>query len=200
MAMFIFFLVSGSGRRKPGDDGVEQIAAPSAHGGRDRLGLAESEPVKIVDRQVVAEIQLVHREQHRASRAAQLLGHRLIHRMNPFPSVNHKQDEVRFGEGELDLAADRLVHDVAGIGDQSSGIDHPEVPAGPFGFPEVPVPRGTGVLGDDRVRPPRIRLKSVDFPTLGRPTIATVGRLMPPAPSSASVKSLLNRSGMGTSA
>ena len=102
-------------------------------------------------RGIVAEVELVHGEEHRALGAAELFGDGLIDRMHSLFAVHQKEDEVRLRQGELHLAADRLVHHLVGVGYQSAGVHQPEVAPAPLGITEMPVPGGAGVLRDDGV-------------------------------------------------
>ena len=108
----------------------------------------------------------------------------------PFLAVHQEDHQVGLLHRQLHLPADGRVHRARSS--RAAGRRCP--PARTAGRPTRPSPKWRSRVVPGRsdtmaARPPTIRLNSVDLPTFGRPTIATVGMLTrPPAPASASVK------------
>ena len=171
-------------------------AAPRSASSRSPLRLARSpaetrnrvaEP-EVVERQcwrggVGQVVQLVHDQEHRPLGAAQLLGDLRVDRMQAVLAVHH---EARSGPPPRPPGPP-----AGGWPGPSSRASRARgrrcPPARSDGRPSRPSPkcRSRVVPASSETmarRPPRMRLKSVDLPTLGRPTMATVGMLMrPPA-------------------
>ena len=164
---------------------IEKISAPLPDRGAHAVRIAEAEPIEIVLRGTPLEIvELVHREHDRSSRLTKPIGDRAVHRIDAFRSIDDEEHEIGLVEGELYLLADRAVHRIVGVGNEPARIHQPEVP--PVPLARLRSDGRASCPGCDETiarRPPRIRLKRVDFPVLGRPTIATVGLLTrPPEP------------------
>ena len=164
-------LDAGQGRGQP----VEQVARALSRQRAHACGFAQAEApehlVGLVAREIV---QLVGDQNHFAFRRAHQLGQFLVERVGSGLGVHHEEQEIGFPDGRESLAAHgpfdlpvAPLHDAAGIGEQEA------VPR-PVGAGEDAVSGYTGSVVHDGLA--RKRLKRVDLPTLGRPTIATVGR------------------------
>jgi hypothetical protein len=151
-------------------DGVEQVAARLADGRRERDRIAETQ---LVERQVgggVGEVvELVDRQQHRALGPAQLGGDLGVHGVESLFPVHQQHHQVRLFHRELHLVADGPVHRVGGVGHQPPGVHQPEAPPAPFGGAEMPVPRGAGLVGDDRLPPPDETVEQGGLPDVRAP-------------------------------
>ncbi len=129
---------------------IEQIAGAAAV---DRRNWYRLPGVEIVELKMIGRARIVHLvgDQHpRAAGVAQHLDHPRIVGMEPGPRIDDQHEEVSFGNGHIDLAANLQIHWDPRIFGDAAGVDQPESPAVPLGACEVAVSSGTSLVADDR--------------------------------------------------
>ena len=106
----------------------------------------------------------------------------LVDGMHSGTPIRDQYDGLSSLDGLDDLLPHLAVERSLGHVADPPRIYEQEVPSSPFRIGELPVARHPAAARPRwRCVRPRIRLNSVDLPTLGRPTIATVGRPTAPA-------------------
>ena len=91
-------------------------------------------------------------------------------------SIHHHDDGVRFLQRDLRLAEDFCRDEIFVFRKNAAGIHDAKIVPAPFHLAVEAVARDAGFVADNGApRSDQIRLNSVDLPTLGRPTMATVG-------------------------
>ena len=71
--------------------------------------------------------------------------------MHALLDVHEEQDDVAFGDGQLNLRADGPAQGVVGTGGHASRIDQPETLPVPFHRAEVAIPRDAWEVIHDRL-------------------------------------------------
>ena len=149
---------------------VEQVAAAPAVHGADHDGLAKAQgPQRHGVGLALGIVHLVRREHDRLARPAEHVRHRLVRVGGADPRVDHEQHGVREADGDL-----RLLGDLGGQALRASASQPPvstTVNVRPRQIASYAtrslVTPGTSSTTASRL--PRMRLTSVDLPTLGRP-------------------------------
>ena len=103
----------------------------------------------------------------------------LVQRAGPGARIHEVQDPRRLPERDLRLARDLLREGSMQARRQPSGVDEPEGTAASQDGAVDAVPGHAGLVGHERAAPAVSRLNSVDFPTLGAPTMAMSGAATP---------------------
>ena len=151
--------------------------------GRERRGLADTERIELPDAVVLAigVVELVHQQKDWLVAALEHAGDRLVLLGDAGAAVDHKQDDGGFLGGGEGLVANGRGEDVIALERfDAARVDDGELAAVPIGRVVRAVARDAAGLVDDGVRGLGGRLTSVDLPTLGRPTTATIGFICSP--------------------
>ena len=156
---------------------VEHVAGAAAVEGADRVRVAQAEAQQVPDEVVAAgAVDLVGDHEHGRLDAAQDLGDPVVVVGEADGGVDHEEDGVGLADGLLALLGDLVVEGAAA--GPSSRPCRPGRTARPFQSASTSLrsrvtPGRSSTMASRR---PMIRLTRVDLPTLGRPTMATVGR------------------------
>ena len=158
---------------------VEQVAAPLPHAGRRRPPDRRSRAVEVVLRRGALEVvELVDHQQHRPLRLA-AAARRWRRRSGGAPPCRPPRRASRSASAIAISTCCRIAWSIESCESgtrppvSTSQNCRPFHSASPKWRSRV-VPAS---VGDDRLAAAEMRLKSVDLPTLGRPTMATVGLL-----------------------
>ena len=121
---------------------------------------------------------LVDRQETGTAGLAQLARDRLVARDQPFAAVDQQHQQIGAGDRALPLLDDQLVQRILARAVQPAGIEQLERRCRATTTGRASASRVVPAIGATIARRvPVIRLKSVDFPTFGRPTSTTEGGL-----------------------
>ena len=135
--------------------------------GGDRQRLAEPELVEIGHGDIAIEaLGLVDREHDRLAAAAREIRRELILRRDAGAAVHDHDQSVGLGDGPLGLF-DHQALDLAGVLDQSAGIDHDARNVGAARISVLPVAREAGEVRDQCVAGARHRIEQGRFAHVG---------------------------------
>ena len=118
---------------------------------------------------------LVRQQQHTIGGAAQHAGDPLVQRGAAFPHVDDEQDRRGGLDGGGDLRLDVLLQALLVDDPHAARVDELHGAVGDRAEHAHTIARDPGRRLDDGHARARQRVSSVDFPTFGRPTIATIG-------------------------
>ena len=151
--------------------------------GRERRGLADAERIELPDAVVFAigVVELVHQQKDRLVAALEHAGDRLVLLGDAGAAVDHKQDDGGFLGGGERLVADGRGKDIVALERlDTARVDDGELAAVPIGRvirASRVTPRDSWTMASEVWAR---RLTSVDLPTFGRPTTATIGFICSP--------------------
>ena len=120
-------------------------------------------------------IALIDAEHNRTAASEEHRGNLLVRCHHAGAQVCDKDNHIRRVNGKLGLRAHLRQNHVVCLWLNSSRIHKRKRPAAPFALTVNPISRHTGVSSTMETREPTSLLNRVDFPTFGRPTIATTG-------------------------
>ena len=103
------------------------------------------------------------------------VGHLLVRGGEARADIRQKDDDSGVLDGDLGLIPHEGQDLVVGPGLDTAGVDKGEGPAVPVRLPIDAVPGDARVSSTMERRFPMSLLNSMDLPTLGRPTMATMG-------------------------
>ena len=130
-------------------DRVQQVPAPPAvqRGHRERLTQSEVPHRRRFGLRALV-VDLVRRQHHRLLAPPQDLDHGLVDILGADRGVDHEDDRVRRGDGQLGLLGDLGGH-ALGVGRPATGVDQHELPAVPVRVVGHPVPGHSRDVLDD---------------------------------------------------
>ena len=88
-------------------------------------------------------VHLVHHQNHRPTRATQLIRQHVVQVGNPCLNINHHQQQIRLLHGGLDLTIDRPFHGILAPFHKAPGVDQREGLTVPFHHGTVTIPGNT---------------------------------------------------------
>ena len=128
-------------------------------------------------------VHLIDRKDHRLPAPSQHICHLGIRIHQPLAHIHQENDHIRRVDGNLRLLSHLGENNILALRLNTSRIYYSEMMVQPLYLRIDPVPGNAGVSFTIEIFPPARALNNVDFPTLGRPTIATIGLLIDLSPS-----------------